>query len=82
MLCRLPKIKDPRVLVGNSTSDDAAAYQMDDGNAILQTLDFITPIVDDPFQFGRIAAANSLSDVYAMGGRPLFALNIVCFPSK
>lgn len=70
------------MLVGTSTADDAAAYRLDDGQAIIQTVDFITPIVDDPFEFGRIAAANSLSDVYAMAGRPLFALNIVCFPSK
>jgi selenide,water dikinase len=70
------------VLVGTSTSDDAAAYRIDGGRAIIQTVDFITPIVDDPYDYGRIAAANSISDVYAMGGRPLFALNIVCFPSK
>lgn len=65
-----------------STFDDAAAYRIDGQRAIVQTVDFITPIVDDPYDFGRIAAANALSDVYAMGGRPLFALNIVCFPSK
>jgi selenide,water dikinase len=82
VLCQLPAISDPAVLVGTSTADDAAAYRLDDDRAIVQTLDFITPIVDDPFDFGLIAAANSLSDVYAMGGRPLFALNIVCFPSK
>jgi selenide,water dikinase len=70
------------VLVGTSTADDAAVYRIDDQRAIIQTVDFITPIVDDPYDYGRIAAANSLSDVYAMGGRPLFALNIVCFPSK
>jgi len=69
-------------LVGTSTADDAAAYRIDDERCIIQTLDFITPIVDDPYDFGRIAAANSISDVYAMGGRPLFALNVVCFPSK
>jgi selenide,water dikinase len=74
-------VSDRNVLVGTSTSDDAAAYRIDDGLAIIQTLDFITPIVDDPYDFGRIAAANSISDIYAMGGRPLFALNIVCFPS-
>ena len=78
----MPPIEDPRVLVGTSTADDAAAYRLENGQAIIQTVDFITPIVDDPFEFGRIAAANSLSDVYAMGGRPLFALNIVCFPTK
>ncbi len=69
-------------MVGTSTADDAAAYRIDDQRAIIQTVDFITPIVDDPYDYGRIAAANSISDVYAMGGRPLFALNIVCFPSK
>jgi selenium donor protein len=81
-LCQLPPIEDPAVLVGTSTADDAAVYRIDDQRAIIQTVDFITPIVDDPYDFGRIAAANSISDVYAMGGRPLFALNIVCFPSK
>jgi selenide,water dikinase len=81
-LSHLPAISDPAVLVGTSTSDDAAAYRLDSGQAILQTLDFITPIVDDPYDYGQIAAANSISDIYAMGGRPLFALNIVCFPSK
>lgn len=70
------------MLVGTSTSDDAAAYRIDDQRSLIQTVDFITPIVDDPYEFGQIAAANSISDVYAMGGRPLFALNIVCFPSK
>jgi selenide,water dikinase len=70
------------VLVGTSTSDDAAAYRIDGQRCLLQTLDFITPVVDDPYQYGQIAAANSLSDIYAMGGRPLFALNIVCFPSR
>jgi len=78
----LPPIEDPAVMVGTSTADDAAAYRIDDQRAIIQTVDFITPIVDDPYDYGRIAAANSISDVYAMGGRPLFALNIVCFPSK
>ncbi len=81
-MCQLPPIEDPAVLVGTSTADDAAAYRIDDQRAIIQTVDFITPIVDDPYDYGRIAAANSISDVYAMGGRPLFALNIVCFPSK
>lgn len=78
----MPPIEDPAVLVGTSTADDAAAYRIDEDRAIIQTVDFITPIVDDPYDYGRIAAANSISDVYAMGGRPLFALNIVCFPSK
>jgi selenide,water dikinase len=66
--------------VGFSGSDDAAVYRINDDTAIIQTLDFFTPVVDDPFAFGQIAAANSLSDIYAMGGKPLLALNIVCFP--
>jgi selenium donor protein len=69
-------------LVGTDTSDDAAVYRIDDKTAIVQTVDFFTPIVDDPFQFGAISAANSLSDIYAMGGKPLFALNVVGFPSN
>lgn len=68
------------MLVDASTGDDAAVYRLDDGCAIVVTLDFFTPIVDDPYDFGRIAAANALSDVYAMGGRPLFALNLLSFP--
>lgn len=82
MLRQLPAISDPRVLVGTSTSDDAAAFQIDAERCLVQTVDFITPIVDDPYDYGRIAAANSISDIYAMGGKPLFALNIVCFPSR
>lgn len=71
---------DANVIVGMETSDDAGVYRLTDEIALIQTLDFITPIVDDPFTFGRIAVTNGLSDVYAMGGRPLTALNIVCFP--
>jgi len=67
--------------VGLETSDDAAVYQINDDQAVIQTLDFFTPIVDDPYMFGQIAAANSLSDVYAMGGDPILALNIVGFPT-
>lgn len=78
----LPKITDEKVLVGNSTSDDAAVYRISDTLAIVQTLDFFTPIVDDAYSYGAIAAANSLSDVYAMGGTPAFALNIVGFPRR
>ncbi len=70
------------MLVGTSTADDAAVYRVSDELAIIQTVDFFTPIVDDPFAFGAIAAANSLSDVYAMGGRPVMALNVVGFPSN
>ena len=81
VLCYLPKFKDKNLLVGIDTSDDATVYKINEEIAIIETLDFFTPIVDDPYKFGQIAAANSLSDIYAMGGRPLFALNIVCFPT-
>lgn len=73
---------DKNVIVGIDTSDDAGVYRLTGEIALIQTLDFFTPIVDDPFVFGQIAAANGLSDVYAMGGRPLTAMNIVCFPTK
>jgi selenide,water dikinase len=73
-------VTDPNALVGFATSDDAAVYRLSDDLALVQTVDFFTPIVDDPYDFGRIAAANALSDVYAMGGTPLTALNIVAFP--
>jgi cysteine desulfurase NifS/selenium donor protein len=82
VLARLPLPTDPAVLVGAETADDAAVYRLSDEIAIVQTVDFFTPIVDDPYWFGAISAANSLSDVYAMGARPLFALNIVGFPSN
>ena len=72
--------RDERILVGPETGDDAGVYLFE-GHALVATADFITPVCDDPRRFGRIAAANSLSDVYAMGGRPLFALNLCCFPS-
>jgi selenide,water dikinase len=80
VLRRLPRIEDPRALVGHETSDDAAVYLLDDERAIVETVDFFTPVVDDPYWFGRIAAANAFSDVWAMGGRPLFALNVVGWP--
>jgi selenide, water dikinase len=73
---------DPRLLVGVETADDAGVYLLTEEIALIQTLDFFTPIVNDPYTFGQIAAANALSDVYAMGGRPLTALNIVCYPAK
>jgi len=76
----LPPVTDPNVLVGIATSDDAGVYRLSDDLALVQTVDFFTPIVDDPYDFGRIAAANSLSDIYAMGGKPLTALNIATFP--
>ena len=80
MLRHLVPVDDPAVLVDASTADDAAVYRLDDHRALVVTADFFTPIVDDPYDFGRIAAANALSDVYAMGARPLFALNLVGFP--
>ncbi len=82
VLRQLPTINDPRVLVGFDGSDDAAVYQLDNGMAMISTLDFFTPMLDDPYVFGQIAAANALSDVYAMGGDPILALNIVCFPCE
>src|ERR1700757_2383355 len=80
LLGALPKVTDPNVLVGSSTADDAAIYRLSDDTALVLTTDFFTPIVDDPYEFGAIAAANALSDVYAMGGKPLTALAIVGFP--
>lgn len=82
MLRRLPRVDDPRVLVGHSTKDDAAVYALDGDTAVVETVDFFTPVVDDPYWFGRIAAANAFSDVWAMGGRPIFALNLVAWPVK
>ena len=73
--------RDPDVLVGFGTLDDAGVYRLSEHQALVQTVDFITPIVDDPYAYGEIAAANALSDIYAMGGLPLTALNVVCFPS-
>ena len=80
MLRHILPVDDPAVLVDATTADDAAVYRLDEARALVVTADFFTPIVDDPYDFGRIAAANALSDVYAMGGRPLFALNLVGFP--
>jgi len=81
-LAALPVQSDPRLLVGRETFDDAGVFLVSDDLALVQTVDFFAPIVDDPFDFGQIAAANALSDVYAMGGQPLTALNIVAFPTK
>ena len=78
----LPPTTDPNVLVGFSTNDDAGVYKLDENLAIVQTVDFFTPIADDPFIFGQIAATNALSDIYAMGGRPISALSLVGFPAK
>src|SRR5438105_2825799 len=81
-LAALPVKKDPRLLVGTETFDDAGVFRVSDDLALVQTVDFFAPIVDDPFDFGQIAAANALSDVYAMGGQPLTAMNIVAFPTN
>ncbi|MBA2347961.1 MAG: selenide, water dikinase SelD [Solirubrobacterales bacterium] len=76
----LPAVTDPRVLVGSASADDAAVFRLSDEQALVMTMDFFTPVVDDPYDFGVIAAANALSDVYAMGGVPVAAMNIVAFP--
>ncbi|GHT52267.1 selenide, water dikinase SelD [Spirochaetia bacterium] len=82
LLAGLPVRQDDSLLVGFSGSDDAAVYQIGPDKALVSTVDFFPPMVEDPFLFGKIAAANALSDIYAMGGKPLFALNLVCFPQK
>jgi len=82
LLKNLPLLRDPRLLVGFETADDAAVYALSDETAVVATVDFFPPMVEDPELFGRIAAANALSDIYAMGGRPLLALSLVCFPEK
>jgi selenide,water dikinase len=82
ILQALPIQSHPDLLVGMETSDDAGVYRLTPEIALIQTVDFFTPVVNDPYTFGQIAAANALSDVYAMGGRPLTALNIVCYPTK
>jgi selenide,water dikinase len=81
-LCGLPLLTNRNVIRGIDSLDDAGVYKLSDDLAIVQTIDFFTPIVDDPYDFGQIAVANALSDIYAMGGKPLTAMNIVCFPSK
>src|SRR5512146_1590978 len=80
-LSGLPVRSDPRLIVGRETFDDAGIFVLSDDLALVQTVDFFAPIVDDPYTFGRVAAVNALSDVYAMGGEPLTALNIVGFPT-
>lgn len=82
VLCHLPKFSDPDLLVGFDTSDDAAVYKITDELALIQTVDIFPPVVDDPYEYGKIAAANSLSDVYAMGGYPKLAMNVFCFPEE
>ena len=80
VLSQLPKMTDPNLMVGFDTSDDAAVYKVSDNMALIQTVDIFPPVVDDPFDYGRIAAANALSDVYAMGGEPKLAMNVLCIP--
>jgi selenide,water dikinase len=82
LLGKIPANRDERLLVGFDCSDDAAVYALDDDKAIVSTVDFFSPMIDDPFVFGQIAAANALSDIYAMGATPFLALNLVCFPEK
>lgn len=81
MLCQLDPVEDPDLLVGSSTCDDAAVFRLNDDMAVVQTVDYFTPVVDDPYTFGSITAANALSDIYAMGAKPLLALNIIGFPT-
>src|SRR4051794_41967459 len=76
----MPQVASAQLMVGNETLDDAAVWRVSDELAVVQTIDFFTPLVDDPYTFGRIAATNAFSDIYAMGGRPAFALNVVAFP--
>src|ERR1700724_4920499 len=82
VLRQLPTYKNRNVLVNSSTFDDAGVYRLTGNRALVQTVDFFTPIVDDPFAYGQIAAANALSDVFAMGGRPITALNLMGFPQN
>lgn len=80
-MCGLPKFSDPNVLIGFESSDDACVYRISDELALIQTVDFFPPIVDDPYVYGQIAAANALSDIYAMGASPTLAMNLLCFPA-
>ena len=82
VLHQLPKLNNPSLLTGIHSRDDAAVYKLDENTAIVQSVDFFPPNVDDPFTYGEIAAANAISDIYAMGGKPIFALNIVSFPDN
>jgi len=81
-LGRIPRYPNPNLLVGYETADDAGVYLLDENTALVQTVDFFTPVVDDPYTYGAVAAANAVSDVYAMGGQPLTAMAIACFPEK
>jgi len=80
VLCELAPVRDPNVLVSSGTKDDAAVYRLNDDTALVQSVDVFTPVVDDPYDFGQVAAANALSDIYAMGARPLTALSVIGFP--
>jgi len=82
MLSKVPQVDDPRVLVGTNNADDAGIFQISPERALVHTVDLLAPVVDDPYTFGRIAAINSLSDIYAMGGKPLTAMNIIGFPTS
>jgi len=82
IISQIPLSDDPRVLIDTRTSDDAAVYKINDETAVIQTVDFFTPVVDDPYDFGAVAASNALSDIYAMGGKPIFVLNIAGFPTS
>ena len=82
VLSKLPKQENKNIVVGFDNADDAGVYRLNDDTYLVQTLDFFTPVADDPETYGRIAALNSVSDVYAMGGRPLTALSIVCYPQS
>src|SRR4029077_16227798 len=82
VLAALPRVENENVLIGFDTADDAGVYKLTAELALVQTVDFFTPVVDDPYTFGAIAAANSLSDVYAMGGRPISALSILAYPAN
>src|SRR2546421_1973787 len=82
VLRQLPQVRDPNLLVGAATADDAGVYRIDPDRALVQTVDFFTPIVDHPYVYGQIAAANALSDVYAMGGRPITAMNLLGVPTE
>lgn len=81
ILSSIPLMEDERLLVGFETSDDALCYQLEDGRIMVQSVDFFPPVADDPYDYGQIAAANALSDLYAMGARPAVAMNVMCFPS-
>ena len=81
VLSGLPRLDAPELVVGFDASDDACVWDLGDGRGLIATTDFFPPMVDDPFLFGQVAATNALSDVYAMGGRPALALNLLCFPN-